>query len=109
MTVTATDLAGESAQSVLTVQVGSVPAGDGGLLIAPNPVGETLSMHFAAAAGVGAEAVIYDAAARKVLETTITVDAEGKGTLQVGGLSPGAYSLSVEVGGKSSKVSFMKR
>ena len=53
--------------------------------------------------------MIYDAAARKVLETTITVDAEGKGTLQVGGLSPGAYSLSVEVGGKSSKVSFMKR
>ena len=39
VTVTATDLAGESAQSVLTVQVGSVPAGDGGLLIAPNPVG----------------------------------------------------------------------
>ena len=67
VTVTATDLAGESAQSVLTVQVGSVPAGDGGLLIAPNPVGETLSMHFAAAAGVGAEAVIYDAAARRVL------------------------------------------
>ncbi len=110
VTVTATDLAGESAQSVLTVQVGSVPAGDGGLLIAPNPVGETLSMHFAAAAGVGAEAVIYDAAARRVLSENVEFDGNGTGTLDVSALAPGIYTLSVKTeGGIAGNGTFVKR
>ena len=110
VTVTATDLAGESAQSVLTVQVGSVPAGDGGLLIAPNPVGETLSMHFAAAAGVGAEAVIYDAAARRVLSENVEFDGNGTGTLDVSALTPGIYTLSVKTeGGIAGNGTFVKR
>ena len=87
-----------------------VPGFDGDtMVVVPNPVGEALTVYVPHVASMEGTATIYDAAARKVLETTITVDAEGKGTLQVGGLSPGAYSLSVEVGGKSSKVSFMKR
>ena len=110
VTVTATDLAGESAQSVLTVQVGSVPAGDGGLLIAPNPVGETLSMHFAAAAGVGAEAVIYDAATRRVLSENVEFDGNGTGTLDVSALAPGIYTLSVKTeGGIAGNGTFVKR
>ena len=132
--VTATDRAGESASGTFRVRIVSgdeppaepepdpepdpdpdpdpdpVPGFDGDtMVVVPNPVGEALTVYVPHVASMEGTATIYDAAARKVLETTITVDAEGKGTLQVGGLSPGAYSLSVEVGGKSSKVSFMKR
>ena len=124
--VTATDRAGESASGTFRVRIVSgdeppaepepdpdpdpVPGFDGDTMaVVPNPVGEALTVYVPHVASMEGTAAIYDAAARKVLETTITVDAEGKGTLQVGGLSPGAYSLSVEVGGKSSKVSFMKR
>ena len=132
--VTATDRAGESASGTFRVRIVSgdeppaepepdpepdpdpdpdpdpVPGFDGDtMVVVPNPVGEALTVYVPHVASMEGPATIYDAAARKVLETTITVDAEGKGTLQVGGLSPGAYSLSVEVGGKSSKVSFMKR
>ncbi len=128
--VTATDRAGESASGTFRVRIVSgdeppaepepdpepdpdpdpVPGFDGDtMVVVPNPVGEALTVYVPQVASMEGTATIYDAAARKVLETTITVDAEGKGTLQVGGLSPGAYSLSVEVGGKSSKVSFMKR
>ena len=128
--VTATDRAGESASGTFRVRIVSgneppaepepdpepdpdpdlVPGFDGDtMVVVPNPVGEALTVYVPHVASMEGTAMIYDAAARKVLETTITVDAEGKGTLQVGGLSPGAYSLSVEVGGKSSKVSFMKR
>ena len=110
VTVTATDLAGESAQSVLTVQVGSVPAGEGGLLIAPNPVGETLSMNFATAAGAGAETVIYDAAARRVLSENVEFDGNGTGTLDVSALAPGIYTLSVKTeGGIAGNGTFVKR
>ena len=132
--VTATDRAGKSASGTFRVRIVSgdeppaepepdpepdpdpdpdpdpVPGFDGDtMVVVPNPVGEALTVYVPHVASMEGTATIYDAAARKVLETTITVDAEGKGTLQVGGLSPGAYSLSVEVGGKSSKVSFMKR
>ena len=66
-----------------------VPGFDGDtMVVVPNPVGEALTVYVPHVASMEGTATIYDAAARKVLETTITVDAEGKGTLQVGGLSP---------------------
>ena len=79
-------------------------------LYAPNPVWETLSMHFAAAAGVGAEAVIYDAAARRVLCENVEFDGNGTGTLDVSALAPGIYTLSVKTeGGIAGNGTFVKR
>ena len=108
VTVTATDLAGETAQSVMTVSVGNVPTG-GGLQVAPNPAGEVLDISFAAAAGTRAEAAVYDSAARKVLSATIAFGDSGTGTLDVASLASGVYTLSVRAAGGNGSTTFLKR
>ena len=109
VTVTATDLAGESAQSVLTVQVGSVPAGDGGLLIAPNPVGDAL--HALRCCGRRrCRSRDIRCGGPTVLSENVEFDGNGTGTLDVSALAPGIYTLSVKTeGGIAGNGTFVKR
>lgn len=109
ITVTATDLAGESARSVLTVRVGNVPAAGGALQIAPNPAGDMLNMSLLSAAGTSVEAVVYDAAARKVLSGTVAFSENGTGVLDVSALSPGIYTLALNAAGGNVSGTFVKR
>ena len=60
--------------------------------------------------GAGRVAVcIYDAAARRVFEDTLRLDADGAGRLDVSALSPGVYSLVAERAGRRAVAGFVKR
>lgn len=110
ITVTATDLAGDSVNAVMyaTVASGDDPVTEEGISVYPNPAVDYLSIVLGGIAGEGtAEVVVYDAAARKTLERTVDF-ADGAGRLDVSGLVPGIYTVSVKHAGRTFTATFMK-
>lgn len=91
-----------------TVAGGTGPSGDdGAVAISPNPVADRLNVRLGDTEG---EAVvrIYDGAARLVMEAREEIVGGGV-ELDVSRLSPGAYSLVAEGGGRTVRGTFVKR
>lgn len=110
VTVTASDLAGATVGFSIyaTVAGGTGPSGDdGAVAISPNPVADRLNVRLGDTEG---EAVvrIYDGAARLVMEAREEIVGGGV-ELDVSRLSPGAYSLVAEGGGRTVRGTFVKR
>ena len=110
VTVTASDLAGATVSFSIyaTVAGGTGPSGDdGAVAISPNPVADRLNVRLGDTEG---EAVvrIYDGAARLVMEAREEIVGGGV-ELDVSRLSPGAYSLVAEGGGRTVRGTFVKR
>lgn len=113
VTVTAIDNngAGESASSELKVTVtgGGATAGTS-MSVTPNPVDDQMTIAIAGAGAASAKVVVYDAAARKVMEKNVTLGSDG--SVVVSGLdsmAPGIYSVVVTVGDSKYNSTFVKR
>lgn len=111
ITVTATDIAGESAKVVfnVTVQTGSEAQVGGAVMIYPSTVASDLAFELSEIKSANVEIVLYDSAARKVMSKTVAVDALGKGTVSVAALAPGTYTFIVKSDGAQLKSSFVKK
>ena len=92
----------------VTGGAGEGPVADGELLLRSNPVAEQVDIRMQGGAGRVA-VCIYDAAARRVFEDTLRLDADGAGRLDVSALSPGVYSLVAERAGRRAVAGFVKR
>lgn len=92
----------------VTGGAGEGPVADGELLLRSNPVAEQVDIRMQGGAGRVA-VCIYDAAARRVFEDTLQLDADGAGRLDVSALSPGVYSLVAERAGRRAVAGFVKR
>ena len=101
VTVLATDLDGEVAQSAMTVIIENGPDPSDkpdepsveGFALYPNPVADLLQVHLGQAAGDSMEFAVYDAAARKVIGGHLDFDAQGVAELDVSALAPGVYTF----------------
>lgn len=101
VTVLATDLDGEVAQSAMTVIIENGPDPSDkpdepsveGFALYPNPVADLLHVHLGQAAGDSMEFAVYDAAARKVIGGHLDFDAQGVAELDVSALAPGVYTF----------------
>ena len=101
VTVLATDLDGEVAQSAMTVIIENGPDPSDkpdepsveGFALYPNPVADLLHVHLGQAAGDSMEFAVYDAAARKVIGGHLDFDAQGVAELDVSALAPGIYTF----------------
>ncbi|WP_052131079.1 MULTISPECIES: subtilase family N-terminal domain-containing protein [Rikenellaceae] len=110
VTVTASDLAGATVGFSIyaTVAGGTGPSGDdGAVAISPNPVADRLNVRLGDTEGEAAVR-IYDGAARLVMEAREEIVGGGV-ELDVSRLSPGAYSLVAEGGGRTVRGTFVKR
>ena len=110
VTVTASDLAGATVSFSIyaTVAGGTGPSGDdGAVAISPNPVADRLNVRLGDTEGEAAVR-IYDGAARLVMEAREEIVGGGV-ELDVSRLSPGAYSLVAEGGGRTVRGTFVKR
>mgnify|MGYP001057791700 CR=1 FL=1 len=112
ITVTATDLAGASAELKFRVSVTSGPAPGqavSALTVTENPVGDALGFSLSEASGATVDVTVYDAAARKIYGGSVTLDTNGAGSVDAAAWSPGAYTLAVVHGNQTLKASFVKR
>ena len=112
ITVTATDLAGASAELKFRVSVTSGPAPGqavSALTVTENPVGDALGFSLSEASGATVDVTVYDAAARKIYGGGVTLDTNGAGSVDAAAGSPGAYMLAVVHGNQTLKASFVKR
>lgn len=112
LSITATDFDGEIAYSTLSVEVENGPAPSDivtGMTVYPNPAAAVLNVKLSHDKNVSANAVVYDGAARKQIETTVAIDANGVGTIDVSKLSPGVYAVALKYQGVAVKSSFIKR
>lgn len=115
----AMDLDGEGVQIAIAVSVKNGPdspdpidpvkPGKEEFVISSNPVDRSLNITASSMAGVQARIVIYDAAARKVMDSEVAVDGDGKAEVPVEKLSPGIYTLKLSGAGKTFKSTFLKR
>lgn len=119
LVVQAIDLDGEGAQFNLSVSVKKGPdpvepvepvePDDAAFVITPNPVESSLNIIVSSLADSDGRVVIYDSAARKVMDSVVAVDARGRAQLAVDKLSPGIYSVRFSCGGKTFKGTFLKK
>ena len=112
ITVTATDLAGASAELKFRVSVTSGPAPGqavSALTVTENPVGDALGFSLSEASGATVDVTVYDVAARKIYGGSVTLDTNGAGSVDAAAWSPGAYTLAVVHGNQTLKASFVKR
>ena len=112
ITVTATDLAGASAELKFRVSVTSGPAPGqavSALPVTENPVGDALGFSLSEASGATVDVTVYDAAARKIYGGSVTLDTNGAGSVDAAAWSPGAYTLAVVHGNQTLNASFVKR
>ncbi len=112
ITVTATDLAGATAELKFKVSVLSGPEPGqavSALSITPNPVDDVLVFSLSEAGGADVAATVYDAAARTVWSGNVTLDANGGGTVDASSWSPGTYTLSVVRANQTLKGTFVKK
>lgn len=116
ITVLATDLDGEVAQSAMTVIVENGPEAPEepeepaaeGFVLYPNPAVDTLHIHIGTT-DITASVFVYDAAVRKQIEARVAFDGDGLATLDVSALSPGVYTLVVRGDGEELRGTFVKR
>lgn len=74
----------------------------------PNPVVETLNISFTYIYNKTGHANIYDGVGRKLIDTEIAVDNDGRCYVSVDKLTPGTYTIIGEVLGREFKVPFVK-
>lgn len=111
ITITASDIAGESVSTTMyaTVVGGGEPVGTAGISVYPNPVEQELNIRLASVTQDDkVDITVYDAGARKVLTTSAAITANGC-KLDVGRLAPGAYTLIAKYRGEVLHASFLKR
>ena len=116
ITVLASDLDGEVAQSAMTVIVENGPEAPEepeepaaeGFVLYPNPAVDTLHIHIGTT-DITASVFVYDAAVRKQIEARVAFDGDGLATLDVSALSPGVYTLVVRGDGEELRGTFVKR
>ncbi|MCM1502910.1 MAG: S8 family serine peptidase [Bacteroidales bacterium] len=73
----------------------------------PNPFVDVLNIVLPGMSGE-VPVVIYDRAGHAALRTSVELDADGKGSISAGGLSPGKYNMVIEMSGKTFKKGVVK-
>lgn len=110
--ITVTDLDGEVAYATLSVEVENGPNPGSvvkGVVVYPNPADAVLNVKLSHDKNFTTNAVVYDSAARKQIQTTVAIDANGVGSIDVSKLSTGTYTITLKAQGVSLKSSFIKR
>ena len=114
--VTATDLAGESVEGSFRVMVadGPEPSENTGnveatLVVNTNPVDTSLEFTAVELANAKVRLAIYDSVAREILAQDISLDANGKCTVDVSPLAPGIYSLRLSTDNLKLSDTFVKK
>ena len=113
VTVTAIDNNGEgesvSSELQITVTGGGATTGTS-MSVTPNPVDDQMTIAIADAGAVSANIVVYDAAARKVMEKNVSLGSDGSVVVNgLDGMTPGIYSVVVTVGDSMYNSTFVKR